>query len=83
MKHLIVYQIKKFFQVSPPLQLEAQTGSKIFSEDDVTGGTFYVTGRTFLVGNLRKRSVFTCFRTFVNFFGQNEWHICFSQPILY
>ena len=48
MKHLIVYQIKKFFQVSPQLELEAQTGSKIFSEDDVTGGTFYVTGRTFL-----------------------------------
>ena len=40
MKHLIVYQIKKFFQVSPQLELEAQTGSKIFSEDDVTGGTF-------------------------------------------
>ena len=40
MKHLIVYQIKKFFQVSPQLEQEAQTGSKIFSEDDVTGGTF-------------------------------------------
>ena len=30
----------KFFQVSPPLELEAQTGSKFFSEDYVTGGTF-------------------------------------------
>ena len=43
---------------------------------------FYVTGRTFFVRNLWKRSVFPYFRTFLNFFGQNEWHICFSQPIL-
>ena len=53
-----------------------------FNEDDVTGGTFLRLGRTFFVGNIRKRSVFTHFRTFLNFFGQNEWHICFSQPIL-
>ena len=31
---------ENFFQVSPPLELEAQTGSKIFSEDYFTGGTF-------------------------------------------
>ena len=31
---------EKFFQVSLLLELEAQTGSKIFSEDYVTGGTF-------------------------------------------
>ena len=31
---------EKFFQFSPPLELEAQTGSKTFSEDYVTGGTF-------------------------------------------
>ena len=31
---------KKFFQVSLPLKLEAQTGSKIFSDDCVTSGTF-------------------------------------------
>ena len=43
---------------------------------------FYVISRTVFVGNLRKRSVFPYFRTFLNFFGQNEWHICFSQPIL-
>ena len=31
---------EKFFQVSPLLEPEAQTGSKIFSEDYITGGTF-------------------------------------------
>ena len=31
---------EKFFQVSQPLELGAQTGSKIFSEDYVTGETF-------------------------------------------
>ena len=33
---------EKFFQlqVSSPLEREAQTGSKIFFEDYVTGGTF-------------------------------------------
>ena len=42
---------------------------------------FHVTGRTF-VGNLRKHSGFVCFDTFLNIFGQNEWQIRFSQPIL-
>ena len=44
---------------------------------------FYVISRTFFDGNLRKRSIFACFRTFLNIFGQNEWHFCFSQPILH
>ena len=39
---MIVYSVSRenFFQVLPPLELEGQTGSKIFSEDYVTGGTF-------------------------------------------
>ena len=36
----------------------------------------------FFVENLWKRSDFTYFRTFLNIFGQNEWQIRFSQPIL-
>ena len=70
---------EKFFQVSSPpaaqawkLKPEAKFFPKITSP---VGGTLFV-------GNLQKCSDFAYFRTFLNIFGQNEWHICFSQPIL-
>ena len=51
------------------LKLEAKFFPKITSLVEL----FNVTGRTFFVGNLRKkRSVFPYFRTFLNLFGQNE-----------
>ena len=63
-------------------RLKLKSEAKLFPKITSLVELFYVTGRTFFVGNLWKRSVFPYFRTFVNFFGQNEWHICFSQPIL-
>ena len=49
---------EKFFQVSQPLELEAQTGSKIFSEDYVTGGTFlpeiFVNARFLFISHISK-----------------------------
>ena len=63
---------EKFFQVSPPLELEAQTGSKIFPKITWLVELFYVTGRTFFVGNSRNRSGFPYFRTLSKLFW-TEW----------
>ena len=70
----------KFPRHSPPLEPDPQKlkpEAKFFPKIASLVELFYVTGRTFFVGNLRKRSVFPNFRSFLSFFGQNEWHICF------
>ena len=56
--------------------------AKIFPRTTSLVEFFYFTGRTFFVGDLWKRSFIAYFRTFLNVFGQNEGHICFSQSVL-
>ena len=81
---------EKFFQVSLPLELEAQTGTKIFPKITSLAELFYVTGRTFLseiFGNARFFLIFAHFSTSLDrmsgiFVFLNQFYVNFRKVTL-